>query len=200
MIETRAVLSLQTQEHDVNPTIDNPPLPNLPASELSAATGHPRARYDEPGWFSRNVMDRLVRRLTLAGISVWGARELRVRGRSSGEWRSVPVNPLQIDQQRYLVAPRGETQWVRNLRVAGGGELRVGRTVEPFAATEMTDDDKGPILRAYLERWAFEVGAFFDGVDGGASAEELARIAPNHPVFRIAVLTGAGAPGHRGRP
>jgi hypothetical protein len=92
---------------------------------------------------------------------------------------------LKIGKERYLVAPRGETQWVRNLRVTGGGELRVGRSIEAFTASEVADADKEPILRAYLKRWAFEVGAFFDGVDGDASAAELARIAPNHPVFRL---------------
>ena len=87
-----------------------------------------------------------------------------MRGRKSGEWRATPVNLLSIDTQRYLVAPRGETQWVRNLRVAGAGELRVGRRIEAFTATEIADADKVLILRAYLKRWKAEVGVFFDGV------------------------------------
>src|SRR5262245_26119187 len=89
-------------------------------------------RYVEPGWFTRNVFNRSIRRLTRMGVSVLGSRELRVKGRTSGEWRSVPVNLLTIDGQQYLVAPRGTTQWVRNLRAAGGGELRVGRRTESF--------------------------------------------------------------------
>lgn len=142
-------------------------------------------RYVEPGWFTRHVFNRLVRRLTRMGISVWGSRELRVRGRRSGEWRATPVNLLVVDGERFLVAPRGSTQWVRNLRVAEGGELRVGRRVEAFTATEMVDADKAAVLRPYLQRWKAEVGMFFDGVDASASDEELVAIGPNYPVFRL---------------
>jgi len=110
---------------------------------------------------------------------------LRVRGRKTGEWRSTPVNLLTIDGVRYLVAPRGTTQWVRNLRVIGTGELAVGRRVEPFRATELADADKPAVLRAYLKRWKFEVGVFFDGVGPDANNDELLRIAPGYPVFVI---------------
>jgi deazaflavin-dependent oxidoreductase (nitroreductase family) len=140
-------------------------------------------RYLEPGWFTRKVFNPLVAALTRAGISVWGSRELRVRGRKSGEWRSVPVNLLTVGDRRYLVAPRGETQWVRNLRVARGGELRLGRRSEAFSATELTDEEKLEILRAYLKRWKAEVGVFFDGVGATSPDAELRRIAPGHPVF-----------------
>jgi deazaflavin-dependent oxidoreductase (nitroreductase family) len=145
----------------------------------------PSARYVRPGWFTKNVFNKTVALLTRMGVSVWGSRELRVRGRKSGEWRTTPVNLLTIDDTRYLVAPRGETQWVRNMRLAGGGELRVGRRVEAFTANEIGDDEKPPILRAYLKRWKMEVGVFFDGVDGDAPDSELQRIAPDHPVFLI---------------
>ena len=143
-------------------------------------------RYVKPGWFTRNVFNRLVAVLTRAGVSVWGSRELRVRGRTSGEWRTTPVNLLAIGGERYLVAPRGETQWVRNLRVAGGGELRVGRRAETFQAAEVADDDKVEILRAYLKRWKAEVGVFFEGVSADAPDSDIRRIAANHPVFRLA--------------
>ena len=106
---------------------------------------------------------------------MWGSRVLAVRGRSSGAWRTVPVNLLVVDGERYLVAPRGTTQWVRNLRAAGGGELRVGRRVEKFTAEELGDDAKPAVLRAYLRRWAFEVGVFFDGVDASSSDDAAAR-------------------------
>lgn len=146
-------------------------------------------RYVRPGWFTTHVFNPLVAALTRAGLSVWGSRELRVQGRTSGEWRRTPVNVLTVDDQRYLVAPRGVTQWVRNLRVARSGELRVGRRREPFDAVELPDADKPPILRAYLQRWKAEVGVFFGGVSGDSSEDELRRIAPDHPVFRI--TTGA---------
>jgi deazaflavin-dependent oxidoreductase (nitroreductase family) len=140
-------------------------------------------RYVQPGWFTRAIFNRVVAGLTAAGVSVWGSRVLRVRGRKTGEWRSVPVNLLTFDGRRYLVAPRGTTQWVRNLRAAGGGELRLGRRTEPFTATEVTGTDKVAVLRAYLKRWRAEVGVFFDGVKADAPDDELRRIAPNHPVF-----------------
>jgi deazaflavin-dependent oxidoreductase (nitroreductase family) len=142
------------------------------------------ARYLEPKK-STSVFNEIVARLTRAGVSVWGSRVLSVRGRSSGEPRSTPVNLLTVDGTRYLVAPRGQTQWVRNLRVAGEGELRVGRRVERFVPTELADDDKPAILRAYLRRWKFEVGVFFDGVDAKASDAKLREIAPGYPIFRI---------------
>ena len=97
---------------------------------------------------------------------------MRVRGRKTGEWRTTPVNLLVHEGDRYLVAPRGHTQWVGNLRAAGCGELRVGRRVEPFEATEITDDDKPEILRAYLRRWKVEVGVFFAGVDAWLAMHE----------------------------
>jgi len=147
------------------------------------ADGSPR--YVRPGWFTNHIFNPAVAALTRAGISVWGSRELRVRGRTSGEWRTTPVNVLILDGTRYLVAPRGETQWVRNLRIAQSGELRVGRRTESFRATELADDDKPSILRAYLKRWKAEVGVFFGGVSAKSSEEELRGIAANHPIFRI---------------
>jgi deazaflavin-dependent oxidoreductase (nitroreductase family) len=142
-------------------------------------------RYLAPDWFTRQVFNRAVRGLTRIGISVAGSRELRVRGRQSGQWRATPVNLLVLDGQRYLVAPRGVTQWVRNLRVAGEGELKVGRRTEAFRAVEVADDEKGPILQEYLRRWKWEVGKFFEGLDANASAEQLAAVAPGFPVFRV---------------
>jgi deazaflavin-dependent oxidoreductase (nitroreductase family) len=143
-------------------------------------------RYLAPGWFTRNVFNRTVALATRVGVSVWGSRILRVRGRTSGLVRETPVNLLTLDGTAYLVAPRGVTQWVRNLRAAGGeGELRVGRRVRAFHATEVADAEKTDILRAYLKRWKAEVGVFFDGVSAKSPDAELRRIAPDHPVFRI---------------
>ena len=127
----------------------------------------------------------LVAAMTRAGISVRGSRVLSVRGRKSGEWRSTPVNPLSYEGRRYLVSPRGQTQWVRNMRVAGGGELRVGRRVEAFTASELPDEQKPALLRVYLRRWKFEVGMFFDGVGPDAPDAKLLEIAPGYPVFQI---------------
>jgi deazaflavin-dependent oxidoreductase (nitroreductase family) len=132
-----------------------------------------------------SMFNETVAALTRRGFSVWGSRLLYVRGRTSGEWRSNPVNVLTHDGSRYLVAPRGQTQWVRNLRVAGRGELRVGGKVERFTATELADEQKPDVLRAYLKRWKLEVGVFFDGVDANAPDARLRQIAPGYPVFLI---------------
>src|SRR4051794_24699869 len=120
--------------------------------------------YRRPGWLTTQVFNRIVARLTRLGVSVAGSRVLEVPGRKSGEPRRTPVNPLTIDGDRYLVAPRGNTQWVRNLRASGSGRLMVGRRGEAFTATEVPDAEKPPILRAYLKRWKWEVGVFFEGV------------------------------------
>jgi deazaflavin-dependent oxidoreductase (nitroreductase family) len=139
-----------------------------------------------PGWFTTNVFNRLIAALTGRGVSVLGSRVLEVKGRSSGQPRRTPVNLLDLDGERYLVAPRGETQWARNLRASGEGRLLVGKRSESFTATELGDDQKAPVLRAYLKRWKFEVGVFFDGVGPDSSDEELRVAAPKHPVFRLA--------------
>ena len=127
----------------------------------------------------------IVATLTRHGVSLRGSRVLSVRGRKSGEWRSTPVNPLTYEGHRYLVSPRGQTQWVRNMRVAGGGELRLGRRVEPFTARELADERKPELLREYLKRWKFEVGMFFDGVGPQSTDADLLAVAARHPVFSL---------------
>ena len=141
-------------------------------------------RYLEPNRSAR-IFNATVGQLTRMGFSVYGSRVLAVRGRKSGEWRTTPVNPLTIDGQRYLISPRGNTQWVRNMRAAGGGELRIGRRVEKFTATELPIEERPAVLRAYLKKWKFEVGVFFQGVGPDAPEEKMLAIAPDHPVFRI---------------
>ena len=101
---------------------------------------------------------------------------LRVRGRKTGHWRSVPVNVLELDGERYLVAPRGETDWVRNLRAAGGGRLQHGRRrIEPFTAVEVPDEEKPRVIAAYVNRWGNQVKSQFDVLPEPA----------DHPVFRL---------------
>jgi deazaflavin-dependent oxidoreductase (nitroreductase family) len=145
-------------------------------------------RYLKPGWFTRHVFNPMVALLTNAGVSVWGSRVLQVRGRKTGQVHEVPVNVLTYEGTRYLVAPRGETQWVRNIRAVGEGALRLGKRTERFRPVEISDEAKPPILRHYLKRWKTEVGVFFEGVSADSPEEDLRRIAPNHPVFRIEPL------------
>ncbi len=158
--------------------LDQPPAPVV---TLVTVSDHYRA----PGWFTRNVFNQLVALLTRQGISVLGSRVLAVKGRTSGEWRTTPVNLLTHDGRRYLVAPRGETQWVRNLRAAGTGELRLGRRAESFRGRELGDDEKVPVLRAYLKRWKAEVGIFFEGTGPDSGDEQIRAIAPKHPAFEV---------------
>lgn len=141
-------------------------------------------RYIRAGRLDRafNAVPAFLARL---GISIYGSRLLAVRGRKSGEWRTVPVNLLEHDGAQYLVAPRGETEWVRNLRAGGSGELRLGSRHQPFRAVEVGDAAKVPILRAYIRRWWFEVKRFFELSGPEAPDADLARIASHHPVFRI---------------
>jgi deazaflavin-dependent oxidoreductase (nitroreductase family) len=154
----------------------------------SPATAHFERK--RPGWFTAHVFNPVVAVFTRLGLSLLGSRVLEVRGRSSGQPRRTPVNLLTLDGERYLVAPRGETQWVRNLRASGEGRLLLGRRSEPFTAVEVGDEDKAAVLRAYLKRWKAEVGVFFDGVGPDSSEDELLTVAPKHPVFRL----------HRGAP
>jgi deazaflavin-dependent oxidoreductase (nitroreductase family) len=116
---------------------------------------HLAEHYQRPGWFTTNVFNRFVAALTRLGVSVYGSRVLEVRGRKSGEWRQTPVNLLRYDGAEYLVAPRGQTQWVKNLRASGQGRLRVGRRTQSFDAVELADDEKPPLLRAYLKKSKF---------------------------------------------
>ena len=152
--------------------------------------------YRRPGWFTDHVFNPAIQFLTRRGISIWGSRVLEVRGRTSGELRRTPVNLLTFEDRQYLVAPRGETQWVRNARAAGGRVTTiVGRAREDWVARELADADKIPVLRAYLRRWKAEVGVFFDGTSADSSDEELAAIAPRHPVFVLEPAPDTAATG-----
>ncbi|HEY1737180.1 MAG TPA: nitroreductase/quinone reductase family protein [Acidimicrobiia bacterium] len=143
------------------------------------------ARYVEPGRFTRTVFNPVFAWLTRRGVGMRGARVLHVQGRTSGAWHTTVVNPLTVDGHTYLVAPRGTTQWVRNLRASGECRLQLGRRVDTFTTTELADADKPELLRAYLSKWQSEVKVFFDGVTPDAPREDLVRIAPGYPVFRI---------------
>lgn len=127
------------------------------------------------GWLARH------------GVSLLGSAELSVKGRKSGRMQRIPVNPYEHGGTQYLVSARGHSQWVRNMRAAGGGELRVGRKVRHFTAVELTDAEKPEVLRGYLQRWGWEVNQYFQGVTAQSTDAELTAAAPDHPVFRITV-------------
>lgn len=125
-------------------------------------------RYLKPGWLTSRVLNPLL-------MQLGAVPTLAVRGRVSGEWRTVPVNVLELEGQRYLVAPRGDTEWVRNLRASGRGELRRRTRVEAFRATELPDSEKPRVIEAYLARWGYQVRRYFQALPNPA----------DHPVFRI---------------
>jgi deazaflavin-dependent oxidoreductase (nitroreductase family) len=126
--------------------------------------------YIKPGFLLRHVINPIAAKLGMATI-------LAVRGRSSATWRTVPVNVLELDGVSYLVASWGETQWARNLRAAGGGELRRGRSARSFTAVEVDPTERPPIIAAYRARWESRPGVRRQFTQLPDPAD--------HPVFRL---------------
>ncbi|MFE2508856.1 nitroreductase family deazaflavin-dependent oxidoreductase [Streptomyces naganishii] len=156
----------------------------MPASSSSSPSPSP---YYLKGSRMTVRLNGVIGWLARRGISLAGSAELTVPGRKSGEPQRVPVNPHTYGGEQFLVSARGHSQWVRNMRAAGGGELRVGRKVRAFTAVELPDAEKLPVLRTYLEKWGWEVNGYFQGVTAKSSDEEIAACAGDHPVFRITV-------------
>ncbi|MFJ8884899.1 nitroreductase family deazaflavin-dependent oxidoreductase [Streptomyces sp. NPDC102402] len=133
-------------------------------------------------------MNSVIGWLARHGVSILGSAEMSVPGRKSGRMQRIPVNPHRHEGAQYLVSARGHSQWVRNMRAAGGGELKVGRRTRTFTAVEIADDQqKARVLRAYLKRWGWEVNQYFQGVTVKSTDAELLAACPDHPVFRITV-------------
>jgi deazaflavin-dependent oxidoreductase (nitroreductase family) len=165
---------------------DRPTAGDQPTTAGDQPTGDLGTRYIRPAGRFDRFFNRTIHWLARHGVSLLGTHEIRVVGRTSGQVRTAVINVLKVDGRRYLVAPRGHTQWVRNLRAAGGaGELRVGRRVEAFQARELADEAKPPIIHAYLDKWSWEVGRFFDNLTKDSSEEEIAAVAPGFPVFAL---------------
>jgi len=131
------------------------------------------------------IFNAVTKWLTNRGVSLLGSRVLSVRGRKSGQTRTTIINLFTYEGSQYLLAPRGHTEWVRNLRAAGEGELRLGRRAEHFTPVEIADADKEPLIRLYLRKWAWETGAFFDGLKADSPASEIEAAAAGFPVFRV---------------
>jgi deazaflavin-dependent oxidoreductase (nitroreductase family) len=109
---------------------------------------------------------------------------LQVRGRKSGRIYSTPVNVLVVNGRKYLVAPRGETQWVRNARSTGEVWLKKGRRRYQFRLRTIPDEQKPQLLKSYLDRFRTTVQRYFP-VPAGSAAEAFSAIASQYPVFEL---------------
>lgn len=139
--------------------------------------------YEKPSAFTQ-LMNRTFSILASMGWTPKQMITLEVRGRKSGEPRSVVVNSVEVNGQKYLVAPRGETEWVRNARAANGeAVIRHGKRTR-IRLEEIPVEERGPIIKTYLPKNAMATKKHF-GVEPDAPLEDFQRIAPDHPVFRI---------------
>lgn len=145
----------------------------------------PPDRYIAPSGRVDVLFGKAVAWLTRHGVSLFGSRVLSVRGRTSGKIQQVPVNLLHHDGRRYLVAIRGNTQWVRNVRAAGAAELQVGRRTEAVTLSELPVEQRVSVLRLYLARWGWEVSRFVEGLSKASTDAELLAAAPGIPAFEV---------------
>ncbi|MCV7259027.1 nitroreductase/quinone reductase family protein [Mycobacterium shimoidei] len=141
-------------------------------------------RYDEPNRVAR-AANAVIRWLAEGGISLAGTRAIRVRGRRTGKPQGVVVNVLTVDDVDYLVSPRGNTQWARNLRAAGSLELGPRWRSRHRSATEVADADKPELLKRYLDRWYWQVKGHVAGLTPASNEQELRAAAPSIPVFAL---------------
>ena len=144
-------------------------------------------RYDEPNRTAR-AANGLIRWLAEMGISIAGTRALQVRGRKTGKVRGVVINVLKVDGVDYLVSPRGNTQWVRNVRAVGVVDVGPRWRRRRLAATEVPDAGKPELLRRYLDKWYWEVKGHIAGLTPDSGDDELRSAAPSIPVFALGNL------------
>jgi hypothetical protein len=142
-------------------------------------------RYDEPNGAAK-VANKAIRWLAEAGISIAGTRALRVRGRTTGQVRSVVVNVLTVGDVDYLVSPRGNTQWARNVRAAGVVDVGPRWRRRSLRATEVVDPAKPELLKRYLDKWFWEVKGHVAGLTPDADEAQFRAAAPSIPVFALA--------------
>jgi deazaflavin-dependent oxidoreductase (nitroreductase family) len=136
--------------------------------------------------FADRIRDALITMLVHAGVNMGTTSLLTVRGRTSGQPHTVPVILVEQDGHRFLVAPYGVVQWVRNIRAAGTATLTRGRRSEGISVTELPAREAAPILKQYLLH-VRAVGPYFDATKD-SPLESFEREAPRHPVFQITTI------------
>jgi deazaflavin-dependent oxidoreductase (nitroreductase family) len=141
-------------------------------------------RYEEPNRIAR-AGNAVIRWLAELGISIAGTQALQVRGRKTGKPRAVVVNLLTVDGVDYVVSPRGNTQWARNVRAAGVLEIGPRWRRRRAEINEVSDDAKPELLRRYLARWYWQVKDYVGGLTPDSSDEQLRAGAPSIPVFAL---------------
>jgi deazaflavin-dependent oxidoreductase (nitroreductase family) len=142
-------------------------------------------RYEEPNRVAQ-AANTVIRWLAELGISIAGTRAMRVRGRKSGKQRGVVINLLTVDGVDYLVSPRGNTQWARNVRAAGVVEVGPRWRSELARVSELEDAAKPELLRRYLARWYWQVKGYVGGLTPDSTDEQMLAAAPTIPVFVLA--------------
>jgi deazaflavin-dependent oxidoreductase (nitroreductase family) len=135
------------------------------------------------------VFNRIFGFLIGLGIGFPHNYLLQVRGRKSGKIYSTPIDLLEMDGKRFLVAPRGRTQWVRNAEAAGEVTLKKGSTRLQFRLRPIPDADKPRILKAYLDTFKREVQRYFP-VPAGSPPEAFRELAPSYPAFELLPFDG----------
>lgn len=126
-----------------------------------------------------------VGRLVRLGAAPRDCQELLVAGRTSGRVTARPVNVLRIDDARFLLSPRGRTQWVRNVRAGSAVSLRRGRRTEAVALVEVDDAGKPDLIRDYLRKWGWQVSGLVGGLTADSSDDEILAAAPGLPMFEV---------------
>ena len=146
----------------------------------------PETSFHAPSGLER-VFNRIYGSLVGLGLGFSYNYLLEVRGRKSGRTYSTPIDLLELNGKRYLVAPRGRTQWVRNAEAAGEVTLKKGRTRQRFGLRALDDNEKPEVLKAYLDTFKREVQQYFP-VKAGAPAEAFRAVAERYPAFELSPL------------
>jgi deazaflavin-dependent oxidoreductase (nitroreductase family) len=142
-----------------------------------------RPVYRKPGTGER-FFNRIFGVLVGLGLGLPHNYLVQVRGRRSGKLYSTPIDLLEISGKRYLVAPRGRTQWVRNAEASGEVRLKKGRTHLHYRIRPIPDNDKPELLKAYLDRFRTAVQRYFP-VPAGSAPQAFTEITRDYPVFEL---------------